>query len=407
MNFKKLALAKVLTDKDLSTLLKLKIEYFTDRNSKFIYKTLKSYVTKFNKIPSVEVLSAAIESHVDRDKATIYIGYLEGLTLVDGKDISYEELEAGLSEDSIVRAVDVTIAEIVEAAQAKDSEALKQLLTTLNEKVFTPSIEVQDAKDVAFSIDNIQSVDCYLDTIKLSGTQLFGVVLISGSSGGGKSIWALNQAIHSYNQGLDILYINLELGGNEQMARMLSHIDQKPFGEIYTPNLSQADLDKYNARKREYFSKANKFKMINANAYKSDIISIIRDEAKSGLELVVLDYIQLVGNDSMDKDWQFISNLVKDLHRLSLELGIVIITPIQINAADVKEEQNEISLTTRGSRELEFSSSLWFHIHQSREEYAEKVARLFTIKSRHSDKKIYMLSTVFDKMSFEDTGVML
>jgi len=125
------------------------------------------------------------------------------------------------------------------------------------------------------------------------------------------------------------------------------------------------------------------------------------------LDLVCIDYLQIVKNDTRGEKWQFIENFIQDLHRLSLELGIVILSPIQVHTSDISEKNGTITVIPRGSREIEYSSSLFFHIHQNADEQKEGLARLITIKARQSRKQCYVLATQFDKMSFVDTGMLL
>jgi len=202
-----------------------------------------------------------------------------------------------------------------------------------------------------------------------------------------------------------MLYLNIELPENEMMARMLSHYYMTPFSEIYNPNLAPAEIKMWQDRKDEMFSRTNKFRMANTTLDSEIIKQFIIQEHATGLDMVIIDYIQLVENSSNIEQWKFIQNFVKELHQLTMKLGIVVILPIQINTVDVKEEEGTIKLTTRGSRELEFTSSLWLHIHQSPQEKQDNVARLFTIKSRHSAKPIYVCETEFANMRFNDVGV--
>jgi hypothetical protein len=74
---------------------------------------------------------------------------------------------------------------------------------------------------------------------------------------------------------------------------------------------------------------------------------------------------------------------------------------------DTKEKDGQLKITTRGSKELEFSASVFLFIYQTPEEYENSVARVFTIKSRNSAKKTYVIETDYDKMRVLDTGMTL
>lgn len=230
-----------------------------------------------------------------------------------------------------------------------------------------------------------------------------GYIVVTGNCG--KSVLALQQALHSYKEGNDILFLNLELSKTEMLSRALSCSYDIPISDIYK-NLSEEEVKKYSKLKDELFSLPNKFKMVNKNMQADEIISMIKAEAKTGLDVVVIDYLQLVDKpQGYGEQWQFLTVFVKQLHQLSLELGITIISPIQVNEVNFKNDN--IHITTRGSRELEFSSSLWVHIHQDDSEAKDNMCRLFTIKARHAQKATYILETQFNKMKFKSTGLQL
>ena len=231
-----------------------------------------------------------------------------------------------------------------------------------------------------------------------------GFICVTGNSG--KSVLAMNQALHSYKDGADVLYMNLELAKNEQMARMLSCIYDLDFSEIYQ-DLSEEKLKEFNKLKEDFFNKPNKFKMVNSTMDAEFIKNAIKTEAKTGLDLVVIDYLQIVKNVSNIERWKFLENFVQELHQISLDLGVVILTPVQINKSDVKEKKGEYHITPRGSRELEFSSSLFFFLTQNEEEAKDNIMRLITIKARQSKKHTYILEADLNYMKFKPTGLVI
>lgn len=399
INFEKLAIASVIEGKLKVT--DLTVDMFTSRNPRFIYKLIKAYQEKYGSLPSIDVIQATINTQIDPEKAKVYCGYVEGLP--EGVTESPDAILDGLKEDRGIKLLDSKIEELVGLVADRDLVKTRGLLKELLVSTSDASTSAIDAKDAEFSTDKLKMLDCFLADVD---SKLQGVVLISGVSGGGKSLFALNQAMHSYRQGHDILYLNLELGQNEQLARMISHGAKIPFAEIYR-DLDDRELEFFRKKKDDVFNRDNKFKLINKALSAETILSTIRSEAETGLDLVVLDYLQLTKNDTKGEKWQFIENFVQELHRLSLELGVVILTPIQVNTTDINEKNGNISVTPRGSRELEFSSSLFFHIHQSQDEVKNNLARLFTIKARQSAKKTYIMETQFSHMTLLPTGLVL
>ena len=397
INFEKLAIASVIEGKLKVT--DLTVDMFTSRNPRFIYKLIKAYQEKYSSLPSIEVIQATINTQIEPEKAKIYIGYVDGLP--EGVTESHEAVLDGLKEDRGIKLLDSKIEELVGLVADRDLVKTRGLLKELLVSTSDVEHKVVNANEAEFSVDNIMMLDSCISDVT---NKLQGVTLISAKSGSGKSVMAMNQALHSYKQGNDVLYINLELSQNEAMARMLSCELHVPFQDIYT-DLDEREVTYYNNKKAEVFSRPNKFKMVNCGVDAQRIMDLIRDEHTSGLQLVVIDYLQIVENENYDEQWKFLSKFVKDLHRLTLELGICILTPIQIN--EVTEKNGNVSVTARGAQELNFTASLWFHLHQNEDEAKNNLARMFTIKSRHSQRKTYVLQTDFEHMKFHATGLFL
>lgn len=397
INFEKLAIASVIEGKLKVT--DLTVDMFTSRNPRFVYKLIKAYQEKYSSLPSIEVIQATINTQIEPEKAKIYCGYVEGLP--EGVTESPEAVLDGLKEDRGIKLLDSKIEELVGLVADRDLVKTRGLLKELLVSTSDVEHKVVNANDAEFSVDNIMMLDSCISDVT---NKLQGVTLISAKSGSGKSVMAMNQALHSYKQGNDVLYINLELSQNEAMARMLACELHVPFQDIYT-DLDEREVTYYNTKKSEVFSRPNKFKMVNCGVDAQRIMDLIRDEHTSGLQLVVIDYLQIVENENYDEQWKFLSKFVKDLHRLTLELGICILTPIQIN--EVTEKNGNVSVTARGAQELNFTASLWFHLHQNEEEAKNNLARMFTIKSRHSQRKTYVLQTDFEHMKFHATGLVM
>lgn len=397
MNFEKLALASLLEKKIQPH--ELSVDDFIGRSPRFIFNVIKKYHERFGEVPSIDTVVATINQKIEEDKAVVYIGYVNGLP--ENIQDSTQYILEGLRTDKSIKVLDDKLETLVDLVGTRDTLGARKLLKELLEATSDTVSTAENAKDIHFSTDNIMMVDCFLPDVV---NKLQGVVLISAKSGKGKSIFALQQGLHNYKEGLDVLYFNLELSKNEMMARILSSELDVPFEDIYK-DLTPEEEEYYNHKKDEIFSRPNKFKMVNCSVNDEFIENTIRSEIATGCDVVVIDYIQLTENSNFAEQWKFLEKFVKKLHHISLDLGVCIITPIQIN--EIKDKQGNVTPEVRGSRELEFSSSLWFHITQSDEENKEGLARLLTVKSRHSKQNTYIMSTDFKHMKFHPTGLVM
>lgn len=406
MNFTRLVLGKVIKLRDISLFSQLQLKYFLSRkNEKIIFNLLRRYVDTNGHLPTEEVFLAFIGSLFNEDVAMPLQGFVKGLPNKVEED--NKVLLKNLQTDLTFKEVGNNLEELVVSHQNKDIDKIKEILVSIQNKISFDDVEVHSAKDLVFERESIKMIPLFLPTASTVDLNLHKVSLVSGASGGGKSIFAMNQALFSYQQGLDVVYLNLELSRIELMARILSEAYQIPFQEIYNDNLTDKEVASINKMWKEYFNKPNKFDIVNASLDRGGIFGILNTQLLTGIDLIILDYIQIVSFNETTARHIFIESLIKELHQFCLKNSAVVLIPIQINVEEVKEKDNWISLTTRGSRELEFTASVWLHIQRSQEELEENIARLFVIKARNSKRSILVLETDFTKMSFKDTGVIL
>ena len=406
MNYDKIALKRIFTTNKLELLSRIKPEYMKYGLAKYMIKALKSYVKKFGTIPSLEVFTAELTSKVAEDKVPVYSGYLEGLMEIEA-DISDTALLEGLKAQYIMSEADDKIEGLVEALGDKDIGGVKDIISQLSATLNTTEKTPDNILDVSYEPSKIRTIRPFIESMYARGTMLGGLTIVGAQTGGGKSIFLINQLLYSYKQEkLDVCLLNLELGSDESLARLYCCANDEEFSDIYG-NADPKVINKVSDWKNNFFSETNRFTMKNIRYDSVEIEETIRQQHALGITVFFIDYLSLVDAPTNKQEWETLRDLVRNLHSLTLELGLVIISPVQVNLDDVDEGDGVVKLKVRGSRELENSSTLFLFIYQSKEEYKENVARLFTIKARNARKYVHVLQTEFNKMKFVDTGIVL
>ena len=406
VNYDKIFLKKLFNTKDITLLSRVKPEYFQYNMASSTVKLLKNYVKKYGTIPTLEVFGALLIKVMPTDKAEIYGAYLKGLMNVEAELTEHEIVDALKSQYVLIK-TDNSIEELVNAASEKDVEKVKELIRDLSSSLNSHEKTPEIITDVDYQPSNIRMVKPFLPSLVERGMLFGGLTIVGAGTGAGKSVFLINQLLYSYKvEKLNVCLLNLELGADETMARMYSCATGTDFETIFG-NDNPTTVRKVNSWKTAYFSEENTFTMKNIRYNGDEIIEIIRQQASLGITVFGIDYLQLVDSVTHFEEWKALRDLVRALHTLTLELGITIISPVQININDVEEGDGELKITVRGSRELENSSTVFLFIFQNKEEYKENVARLFSIKARNARKYTYVLTTDFKKMKFEDTGIVL
>ena len=406
-NIDKILIKYLLETKDEELLIEVPPLLFKRKLQKNVFNNILSYYNDFNKIPDIVKLKDYLKLNLSEQEAGFAISWLEGgLDLIEVTHTK-EELKSFIKKSTQLNYIDNSIKDLVSFAKEKDISKFSELINNLSQKLTLQDKAPVDIAKKQYNTENITMIEPFLPTMRQNGLFFTGVSIIGAGSGAGKSIFLLNQLMYNYEKGEDVCLLNLELGYNETLARMYSCATNTPFYKVYTA--PEEGMDKtVNNWREQYFSKENKFYMEDVSLNINEVENIIRVYAKKGVKVFGIDYLNLVEVSFASKEeWRVMANFVKNLHRLTRELGIVIISPTQINVQDIKEKDNTISVTARGTRELEFSSSVFLVLWRTKEEFNNNTMRIFTIKARNARGGVYVTETEFKCMKFNDTGIIL
>jgi replicative DNA helicase len=217
----------------------------------------------------------------------------------------------------------------------------------------------------------------------------------------------LKAAINNYRDGKNVLLVTLELPKAVLYQRLISNISGVEFGRIIKKQVTpeeQALLDKAHD---EFFnpSNPNYFKIVDDSINDAELLNLIAVEAQlNGLDVVVLDYIQLVDLGGSGDEWRGLSSLAKKLHKLTRTYGVTIITASQVNVEGKIKGTILPNITTRGSRELEFSSTQFVHLDIEPETNG---LIMYTKKNRLAECRHVVLEKDFAHMDIRSTGMAL
>jgi len=402
MNFQKIALRKLLYDKDMYLMNHLSKDMFT-KQYKRIFVVISSYYDKTSKIINKDYLKAVITNNFSDEIAKILHAIVDSLEKVSS-DIEDDELLAELRKEQVLHQIDSVLPDLVEAAKNKKVDEVKSLLSKMESSlVYVDDTKTKDITEIEYNVNSMSTIDIFLPSMANAGLQLAGLSIVGGTSGGGKSIFALNQALYSYKQGHKVSILSLELPIGQVLSRLYAMENKISYKELVS--LPKDEWKRTIDEWRNSFFEKDRF-YINYFRYNVDKIKeTILFDIRRGVKVFVIDYLNLVKQDYSKEEWKSLSDLVKELHDIAITYGVVIISPTQVNLSENKNKKIEV--TTRGSKELEYSASVLLFIYQNSEEFKENVARIIVKKSRNSRKFTAIVKTDFEHMKFEDSGIIL
>lgn len=411
MDFEKLAI-KSLLDGNLELIPELKVDYFTKSNSKLYEKIIEFFSTN-RRTPNYSEISAIITAKAPAKIQPQFIALIDSIKNVDS-DIDTSLVLQELKEAYTVREVDKEMTELVEAQKNKDTKKVKELLNLLNEKVNLAGIKVDKMEDMKDYDETQTLVRTFLDKQDeevIFGGGHTGLTIYSAESGGGKSIALLQSAINNYLDGKNVFLIPLELSKKVMYNRLISAVSGVDFSIINDNRMTPEEKKLVDDAHSTLFNpkNENKFLIADDDLTDSQLINLISVEAQiNNIDVFVIDYLQLVEPDGFGDEWKALTKLCKKLHKLTKQYDIAILTASQVNDEGMEKGSIMPKISSRGSKEVKFSSSQFIHFSRPKEKDGDSsMLYMFTMKNRIGKPKHLILNPEFQYMRMSNTGVEL
>ncbi len=203
---------------------------------------------------------------------------------------------------------------------------------------------------------------------KLAGLHPTNLIVIAARPGMGKTALALNIAQNVALQGLSVAIFSLEMSREEVVSRMLCAQGRIDSQRLRTGRLSEADFTKLSNAASALYKKP-----IFVDDSPGLTVTEIRAKARRlrrrpGLDLVVVDYLQLMHGSGGENRQQEIALISRSLKNLARELDVPVIALSQLNrAVEAREDKRPRLGDLRESGAVEQDSDVVMFIY--RDEY--------------------------------------
>jgi len=209
---------------------------------------------------------------------------------------------------------------------------------------------------------------------KLAGLHPTNLIVIAARPGMGKTALALNIAQNVALQGLSVAIFSLEMSREEVVSRMLCAQGRIDSQRLRTGRLSEADFTKLSNAASALYKKP-----IFVDDSPGLTVTEIRAKARRlrrrpGLDLVVVDYLQLMHGSGGENRQQEIALISRSLKNLARELDVPVIALSQLNrAVEAREDKRPRLGDLRESGAVEQDSDVVMFIYRDEYYYPEKV----------------------------------
>lgn len=275
---------------------------------------------------TASVANAKLYADIVRDKSVCRdIEYLG----VEARDIAHSKQEL-TDKISLIQSKSLTL----------DSATTAHEILHASDVLRDHVEEIQRRFDLGGKIDGLSTGNIDLDD-KLMGLKAGELIVVAARPGMGKTVFAMNIASHNaIHDKKSVLVVSLEMTNGALMDRMLSSVGGIPLSELKS---GQAACN----YPSQLTSASNL--ILESKLYMSDRPSINvmqlrsiarRHKLKHGLDLLVVDYLQLMQGTGGENRVAEVSEMSRQCKLLARELNIPVIILSQLNRA-LEQRQNK------------------------------------------------------------------
>ena len=167
------------------------------------------------------------------------------------------------------------------------------------------------------------------------------LITIGARTGVGKSVFAINNAVTALQQGKTVMFFSLEMSEREVMSRMVASLTMIPIQTIEKALPLSDDEIQRQAEALEFIKNSNLIidttPEITADEIKRRAIR--QSQSEKGLDMIIIDYLQLISVDSNKKSRQeAVASVSRSMKILAKELNIPVMVLVQLNRERRDEE---------------------------------------------------------------------
>lgn len=191
-----------------------------------------------------------------------------------------------------------------------------------------------------------------LDTVT-GGLHRGDLVIIAGRPSMGKTTLALNLLESTCNNGMTGMLFSLEMSRQQNIDKMLSSRGNIDYGRIRFGTLQGAEWDRLTRASSALYG-WNFWIDDTPGISLREIRAKARRQKKNGLDLLVVDYLQLMRLQGKESRNQELGNVSRELKTLARELDMCVVALSQLNrSVDGRQDKRPTMSDLRDSGELE------------------------------------------------------
>jgi len=393
-------IAYILKEKQEKVLLTVQPSAFRIKGHQSLFKyILQVYKINNGELPTIDYLEEKIvEVQKGRKKIAEVKALFDKIREYDVANYTEDLVQKSIHKSKIVGALfslleKATIA--MEEQEYANASLVFAELAELSVKADTGSVKLNSEKGKINQ--NFFQVPFCIDSLRTAGIQCRALTIITGETGGGKSLLCTQQLLYTYTElQVPVAMLSLEMTERECRDRFLSIHYNIPIVDLTKEEPVNSEEQ---SKHKQYFTKEEyeEYLGMNDNLFKDDFFiadtpaltqgySVTVEEIRTyiqvlimvhNVKVIVIDYLQLIKFPSNKPRWESLSDFAKELHQIALKHGIVFLLPSQ-----VYRDKQSGTVKTTGTSELKTSASTFVNIKNNEDDPA--CCDIEVVKGRHS-----------------------
>ena len=380
----------------------LKPEYFGDQKDRVLFELISNYITKYNSAPTREALAIDLSSKTGLSDQTFkdVQGEINDLTHYEETKIDWlvDQTEKFCQEKAVYNAIMSSIQILDNSAGQESKGAIPQILSDALAVSFDSSVGhdfLENAADrfefyhtkeekVAFDLE-------YFNDITKGGLPRKTLNIILAGTGVGKSLAMCHFATANLAQGLNVLYITMEMAEERIAERIDSNLLDTPLDLL--KQIPKESYDKKIAR----IKGKTKGKLIikeypTAGAGSANFRHLINElKIKRNFvpDIIYIDYLNIcmssrLKNGANVNSYTYIKAIAEELRGLAVEFNVPIISATQTTRSGYSSSDLGLEDTSE-SFGLPATADFMFGISTSEELDALNQIMVKQLKNRYND----------------------
>ncbi len=202
-----------------------------------------------------------------------------------------------------------------------------------------------------------------LDDILNGGFQRGQVIVMAGRPGHGKSALSLHNAICAARAQYGVLYLSMEMVSAELADRALAQVGRIFLGNLLTGKMEDHEWSGVTKASGEFHDMSLHIMDKSGLSFFQVATTARRHKRKCGLDLLVLDYLQLMSGQDAEKRHTQIEEITRGLKTLAKELNCAIVLLSQLSRKTDNARRPKLS-DLRDSSSVEQDADVVLFIHR-------------------------------------------